>query len=44
MIYLDNSATTYIDPRVLKTMMPYLKENMAILPVFIIRVKRRAMR
>ncbi len=27
MIYLDNSATTYIDPRVLKTMMPYLKEK-----------------
>src|SRR3989338_8069720 len=27
MIYLDNSAATYIDPRVLKAMMPYLKEK-----------------
>ncbi|MEK7626972.1 MAG: cysteine desulfurase family protein [Patescibacteria group bacterium] len=27
MIYLYNSATTYIDSRVLKTMMPYLKEK-----------------
>ena len=29
MIYLDNNATTRIDPRVLKTMMPYLTDNFA---------------
>lgn len=29
MIYLDNNATTRIDPRVLQTMMPYLTDNFA---------------
>lgn len=29
MIYLDNNATTRIDPRVLETMMPYLTDNFA---------------
>lgn len=29
MIYLDNNATTKIDPRVLETMMPYLTESFA---------------
>jgi cysteine desulfurase len=28
-IYLDNNATTRIDPRVLETMMPYLTDNFA---------------
>lgn len=28
-IYLDNNATTPIDPRVLSTMLPFLKENFA---------------
>jgi cysteine desulfurase len=29
MIYLDNNATTRIDPRVLETMMPFLTDNFA---------------
>jgi cysteine desulfurase len=29
MIYLDNNATTKIDPRVLETMMPFLTDNFA---------------
>lgn len=29
MIYLDNNATTRIDPQVLETMMPFLTDNFA---------------
>ncbi len=29
MIYLDNNATTRIDPRVLDAMMPFLTDNFA---------------
>ena len=29
LIYLDNNATTPIDPRVLEAMMPFLTENFA---------------
>lgn len=29
MIYLDNNATTRLDPRVLETMMPFLTDNFA---------------
>ena len=28
-IYLDNNATTKIDPKVLEAMLPFLKENYA---------------
>ena len=28
-VYLDNNATTCVDPKVLEKMLPYLKENYA---------------